>query len=126
VPRDASLPPASSQTRQTVGIALVGLLVLAVALAAAAAPVAVRAPVVLLAATFGPGYPLVARLPLDLATLLGLAAVTSLAIEAGAAFVLVQLELWHPQVLGLALATLAAGATLALVQQLRLVPDGSG
>lgn len=122
--RDAALSPASVRTRRYVGVVLVVLVVAAVVLVAATAPAPVRAPVVLLAATFGPGYPLVARLPFDLPTLLALDAATSLALEAGTAFVLVQTRTWHPQLLGLGLAAVTTGATLAVLGRMQAEQEG--
>lgn len=92
--------------------------VLAVLLGAAAAPREVRGPAVLAAATLLPGYPLVARLPVDLASLLALQVCVSLALEAGGAFLLVQLRYWHPQGFGLTVVGLAVAGTLVVLRQL--------
>ena len=124
VPRSASdvLGPASSRTRQRLGLALIGVTVLAVLLAAGQAPGAVRVPCVLVAATLLPGYPIVVRLPVDLPTLLALDICTSLALEAALTFLLVQADFWHPQGLGLLLAVAGVSASMLAVTALRETP----
>lgn len=119
-PRPAGdvLDPASPLVRQRLGMALVAVTVLAVLLTAGDAPVAFRAPCALVAATLLPGYPLVARLPVDLPTLLALDVCVSLALEGALAFVLVETRFWHPMGLGLVLAAVAVTASLAVVMAL--------
>lgn len=109
-----ALAPASAtvRARLATGVAAVGLL--AVVLAAAGTPAPVRAPVVVLAALLLPGFPVVARMRVDLPTLLALDVVTSLALESVLATVTVKLDVWHPQVLGLVLAACAVGGTLVV------------
>jgi hypothetical protein len=113
------LPPASPLVRMRLGVTLVVVAVLAVLLVAGGAPVAVRAPVMLLAATFLPGYALVVRLPVDLPTLLAIDACVSLAIDASLAFLMVQTRFWFPLGLGLGLAVAGVGGALVAVTALR-------
>lgn len=122
VPRSDGLAPASSRTRQRLGLALLAVTVLAVLLVAGGAPAEVRAPFVLLSATLLPGYPLVVRFPVDLPTLLALDLCVSLALEAALTFLLVQVDFWHPQALGLALAGVGVSATIVAVTALRDAP----
>jgi uncharacterized membrane protein len=120
-PSDAAdvLPPVSSIVRSRLGTAIACVGLLAVLLTAAGAPAALRAPVVLVAALLLPGYPLVARLQVDLPTLLAIDVCTSLALEAGLAVVTVELRFWHPMALGLALAAFGVGGTFSALMSLR-------
>ncbi|MCU1594738.1 MAG: hypothetical protein JWO12_2130 [Frankiales bacterium] len=113
------LEPASAAFRYRLGLGVLAVTVLAVVLAAGGAPVALRAPVLLLAGTLVPGYALVVRLPVDAPTLLALDVCASLAVETAGAFVLVQVRYWHPMGLGLGLAVLSGGFALVAVQHLR-------
>jgi hypothetical protein len=112
------LGPVSARTKARLGWGLIAVGVLAVLLVAAGAPPALRAPVVLVAATLLPGYPLVARLPLDLPSLLALDVCASLALEAGGALLLVSTRLWYPTALGLVLAVVGVGGTLICLSSL--------
>ena len=113
------LPPATSRSRSRLGMLLSALGLVAVVLVAADAPPAVRAPTVLLAALGLPGYPVVARLPVTLPALVALDIATSLAIVAGLSLVMVELEVWHPQLLGLLLAAGGTGGTMVTLTLLR-------
>jgi uncharacterized membrane protein len=101
------------------GTAIAGIGLLAVVLTAANTPAAVRAPIVLVAALLLPGFPLVARLRVDLPTLLAINVCTSLALEAGLAVLMVELRFWHPMGLGLALATFGVGGTFSVLMSIR-------
>ncbi|MFN2539727.1 MAG: hypothetical protein ABR549_16465 [Mycobacteriales bacterium] len=107
----------TQRSRLGTGVAAVGIL--AVILVAADAAPTVRAPVVLLAALLLPGYPFVARLRLDLPTLLAVDVCTSLAVEAGLVLLAVELRLWHPEVIGLALACFGVGGTFVTLTAIR-------
>jgi hypothetical protein len=113
------LPVATSLQRSRLGTLIAAVGILAVLLAAAEAPPAVRAPVVLVAALLLPGYPFVARLRVDLPTLVAASVCTSLAIDAGVALLSVELRVWHPQTMGLALAALGVGGTFVTLTNLR-------
>ncbi|MCU1603177.1 MAG: hypothetical protein JWO22_3886, partial [Frankiales bacterium] len=108
---------ATQRSRLGTGICVLGLV--AVVLAASGAPPAVRAPFVLLAAMLLPAYPLVARLKVDLPTLLAIDVAASLALEAGLALLTVELRAWHPQLLGLALACFSVGGTFVTLTSVR-------
>jgi hypothetical protein len=110
------------RTKVLIGWSLIAVGVLAVVLVAGGAPVPLRAPVVLVAATLLPGYPLVVRLPLDLPTLLALDVCASLAIEGGSALLLVTTRLWHPMGLGLVLAVVGVGGILVALASLPAAP----
>lgn len=114
-----ALSPASIVQRRRLGMGVIALSVLTVLLVAAAAPLPLRVPLVVLSATLLPGYPVVNRLPVDLPTLLALQVCASLAIEAAVTFVLVEARFWHPLGAGVVLAGLAVGATLVSVGALR-------
>jgi hypothetical protein len=101
------------------GVILLVATVLAVLLGAGGAPVGMRGPAVLVVATLLPGYPLVVRLRVDLATLLALDVCVSLAIDAAGAFVMVQTRFWHPLTLALVLVGVGAGTTLVSVLHLQ-------
>ncbi|MDX6266872.1 MAG: hypothetical protein QOD70_1612 [Frankiales bacterium] len=120
-PSDAAdvLPPVSSLVRSRLGTAIAGIGLLAVVLTAVNTPAAVRAPVVLVAALLLPGYPLVARLRVDLPTLLAINVCTCLALEAGLAVLTVELRFWHPMGLALALAAFGVGGTFSVLMSLR-------
>jgi hypothetical protein len=105
------------RSRLGTGVAVLGIL--AVLLVAGDAPAAVRAPVVLLAALLLPGYPIVARMQVDLPTLVAAAVCTSLALDAGLALLSVELRIWHPQALGLALACFGVGGTFVTLTLVR-------
>ncbi len=113
------LPPitALQRSRLGTGVCLVGIV--AVVLAASGAPPPVRAPFVLIAALLLPAYPLVARLQVDLPTLLAIDVAASLALEAGLALLTVELRMWHPQLLGLALACFGVGGTFVTLTSIR-------
>ena len=113
------LPLVTPEQRSRIGTAISALGLLAVLLAAAGAAPAVRAPVVLLAALLLPGYPLVARLKVDLPTLLAVDVCVSLALEAGMALLTVEARVWHPQLLGLALACFGVGGTFVTLTAVR-------
>ena len=119
VDRTGAPRPASTRARLELGVVLLGITVVAVVLGAAGAPAGARGPAVLLAASLLPGYALVVKLPVSLPTLLALDVCVSLALEAAGAFLLVQTRFWHPLALGIAVAALGSGATLAAVVQLR-------
>lgn len=106
------LEPASSLLRSRLGTAVMAVGLAAAALVAAGAPAAVRAPFVLVAALLLPGYPVVARMRLDLPTMLAVDVCTSLALEALLALGMVEAGFWHPQALGLALAAFGVGGTV--------------
>ena len=108
------LAPASPAVRVRLATAIAAVGLLAVVLVAAGTPAAVRAPFVVVAALLLPGFPVVARVRVDVPTLLALDVVTSLALESVLATVTVKLDVWHPQVLGLVLAACAVGGTLVV------------
>lgn len=116
------LPPVTDEVLRRVGQVLIAVAILAVVLSASAAPVPLRAPLVLVTATLLPGFPLVARLRVDLPTLLALSVCTSLAMDAGFALLMVEARFWHPQGLGLALAAFGVGATMTLLSSLTRPP----
>jgi hypothetical protein len=116
---DAVLPDITSLQRSRLGIAIIAVGVLAVLLVAAGVPAAVRAPVVLVAGLVLPGFPIIARLRVDLPTLLAIDVCTSLALEAGLALVMVKTGLWHPQLLGLVLAVFGVAGTLYTLTSVR-------
>lgn len=113
------LPPATGLQRSRLGTGIAALGVLAVLLVAGSAPPPVRAPVVLLAALLLPGFPLVARMRVDLPTLLAIDVCTSLAIDGALALLTVETGLWHPLALGLALACFGVGGTFMTLTALR-------
>jgi hypothetical protein len=113
------LAPASALLRSRLGSAIAGVGLLTVVLVAARAPAAVRSPFVLVAALLLPGYPIVARMRLDLPTLLAIDVCTSLSLEALLALGMVEARLWHPQVLGLVLAVFGIGGTLVTLAAAR-------
>lgn len=119
---DGPLPAASMAQRRQLGIVVLVLTVLAVAVEAAAAPPAVRVPFLLAAGALLPGYALVARLAVDLPTLVALDVVVSLAVEAALSFVMVETSFWHPSGAGLAVALVAFPATLLTVNALTVRP----
>jgi hypothetical protein len=116
---DDTVPLADYRFRSALGLVLCVAALVAVCLAAADAPAQARTPFVLVAALGLPAFPFVATLRLPVAALVGLDIALSLAIEAAAATVMVKLEVWHPQALGLALAALGVGGTLAALTTLR-------
>lgn len=105
------------RSRLGTGIAVVG--VLAVLLVAGRAPAPVRAPVVLLALLLLPGFPVVARLRVDLPTLIAVDVCTSLAIDGALALVCVEAGLWHPLAMGLVVAFFGVGGTFVTLTALR-------
>jgi hypothetical protein len=113
------LPLVTGLQRSRLGTAAAVAGVLAVLLVAGGAPAPVRAPVVLIAALLLPGFPLVARLRVDLPTLVAIDVCTSLAIDAGLALLSVKTGLWHPLALGLVLACFGVGGTLVTLTALR-------
>ena len=118
-PEPDVLPLVDPVVRSRLGTVVCVLGLIAVVLAAAGAPAAVRAPFVLLAALTLPGFPLVARLKVDLPTLLAIDVCVSLALEAGLALVMVEARIWHPQALGLLLAAFGVGGTFLALTQVR-------
>jgi hypothetical protein len=114
-----ALGPASTRARFLLGVVVLVTTVLAVVLGAGGAPVGLRGPAVLATATLLPGYPLVVRLRVDLASLLALDVCASLAIDAAGSFLLVQTRFWHPLGLALVLVGVGAGSTLLAVTHLR-------
>lgn len=114
-----ALPPATTRSLSVLGTLAAAAGILAVLLVASDAPPAVRAPVVLVAALLLPGFPLVARLRADLPTVIAVDVCVSLALEAGAALLLVQAELFYPRALGLALAAFGVGGTLTTLAGFR-------
>ena len=115
----APLPPATERERRLLGTLAVAAGVVAVVLTAGGAPPPLRTPFVLVAATLLPGYAVVARLRVDLPTLLALDVCASLALDTACAFLMVRSSFWHPQALGLALAGVGVGSALAVLSGLR-------
>ena len=113
------LAPATAVVRARLGGALAGIALVAAVLVAADAPAAVRAPFVLVAALLLPGYPIVARMRLDLPTLLAIDVCTSLALEALLALGMVEARIWHPQALGLVLTVFGVGGTFGTLTAAR-------
>jgi hypothetical protein len=113
------LPPVTAAQRSALGIGICVLGILAVVLVAAEASPQVRAPIVLLAALLLPGFPIVARMRLDLPTLIAVDVVTSLALDGGLALLTVETHLWHPRAMGLALACFGVGATFVTLTAIR-------
>jgi hypothetical protein len=113
------LEPASALLRSRLGTAVSVVGIVAVVLAAADAPAAVRAPFVLLAALLLPGYPIVARMRLDLPTMLAVDVCTSLSLEGLLALGMVEARFWHPQALGLGLAAFGVGGTFVTLAATR-------
>lgn len=113
------LPPVTALQRSRLGTAVAALGILAVLLSAAAAAPAVRAPFVLLTMLLLPGFPFAARLRVDLPTLIAIDICASLALEGGLALVMVETGLWHPRVIGLALASFGVGGTFVTLTGIR-------
>jgi hypothetical protein len=113
------LPPITAVQRSRLGTGIAAVGILAVLLVAASAPSPVRAPVALLALLTLPGYPLVARLRVDLPTLIAADVCTSLALDAGLALLSVELRMWHPQLLALLLACFGVGGTFVTLTLVR-------
>jgi hypothetical protein len=116
---DEVLPPLTGAQRSWIGAGIAGIGILAVVLVAAGAAPTVRAPVVLVAALLLPGFPLVARLRLDLPTLLAVDVCASLALDAGLALLTVETKTWHPQAVGLGLACFGVGGTFVTLTAIR-------
>lgn len=113
------LPLVTGTVRSRLGTGIAALGIVAVVLVAADAPPSVRAPVVLLAALLLPGFPLVARLRLDLPTMLAVDVCISMALEAGLSLLAVETGAWHPQAFGLALACFGVGGTFVTLMGVR-------
>ena len=113
------LPVVSAVVRSRLGLGACLIGMLAVVLVAAGAPPPVRAPFVLVAALLLPGFPVVARMRLDLPTLIAADVCTSLALDGGLALLTVQTHLWHPQAVGLALACFGVGGSLVTLTAIR-------
>lgn len=116
---DGVLPMITPRQRSRLGTGIAALGVLAVLLVAAGAPVVVRAPVVLLAMLLLPGFPVVARLRLDLPTLVAADVCLSMAMDAGLALLTVELRAFHPMALGLGLACFGVGGTFVTLTAIR-------
>jgi hypothetical protein len=116
---DTVLADITSAQRSRLGTAFIAVGVLAVLLVASGVPAPVRAPVVLVAGLVLPGFPIVARLRVDLPTMLAIDVCTSLALEAGLALVMVETSTWHPMLLGLALAVFGVAGTLYTLTSVR-------
>ena len=116
--QDGPLPLASPTQRRQLGLVVLAVTVLAVALAAAGAPPAVRSPFVLVAAALLPGYGLVARIGVDLPTLVALDVVVSLAAETAVAFLMVETSFWHPAAAALGVALVCVPHALLTVNAL--------
>jgi len=120
------LPPISASQRFWLGSGITALGMIAVLLGAGQAPAAVRAPAVLLAGLLLPGYPLVARLRLDLPTLIAADVCVSLALDGALALLTVELHAFNPGVASLVLACFGVGGTFATLTAIRSddAPDG--
>ena len=121
-PGAAPLAPATARERWLLGVAAVATAVVAVVLTAGGAPPAARTPFVLAGATLLPGYAVVARLRVDLPTLLALDVCASLALDTALSFLMVRTSFWHPQALGLLLAVTGVAAALGVMSSLRARP----
>ena len=113
------LPPASAVLRERLGWAITAVGLVTAVLVAVEAPVALRAPFVLVAALLLPGFPVVARMQLDLPTMLAVDVCTSLSLEALLALGMVETRVWHPQVLGLVLTVFGIVGTLVTLTAAR-------
>lgn len=113
------LPPVSDRQRTVLGTTVAAIGMLAVLLGAAQAAPAVRAPAVLLAALLLPGYPIVARLRLDLPTMIAADVCLSLALDAALALLTVWGKVWEPAVSALVLACFGVGGTLVSLTAIR-------
>jgi hypothetical protein len=113
------LAPVTAAQRSGLGIAICVVGILAVVLVAAQAAAEVRAPVVLVTALLLPGFPIVARMRLDLPTLIAVDVVTSLALDGGLALLTVETHMWHPRAVGLVLACFGVGGTFVTLTAIR-------
>ena len=116
---DGVLPVVSAAQRSGLGIMICAVGILAVVLVAAQAPPALRAPVVLVTALLLPGFPVVARMRMDLPTLIAVDVVTSLALDGALALITVETHLWHPKAVGLILACFGMGGTFVTLTAIR-------